>query len=216
MSLITTYDVVTQTKACVTCKERKSLSEFYYQQRGAGQVTSRCKNCMIGNPNRKDRPKLYDAAMQTKKCSECHQVQHVSFFYAKEKGAGGITSSCKKCTCGPVARRHKQRANPMLRVLTAAARRASIKKISFSLTLQNLPAMPHLCPICEVPLLFHRGVLPKHSRVPYDSPALDRVDNRIGYDVDNVRWLCFECNSRKADDSIAWTIKMLAYMKGQR
>tara|TARA_R110002020_G_scaffold198231_2_gene399472 strand:- start:6901 stop:7320 length:420 start_codon:yes stop_codon:yes gene_type:complete len=74
----------------------------------------------------------------------------------------------------------------MLRLAKARARR---RNIFFDLSLNDIKINRH-CPILGIP--FEVG-----SKNWHNSPSLDRIDNRRGYEPDNVIVVCMMANSIK-------------------
>lgn len=78
---------------------------------------------------------------------------------------------------------------------TARGRWASKKNISktkgieFNLPIEFFENIPSHCPQC--------GKMPGPGRM--NSLSVDRLDPKLGYVVNNVEWICGECNSRKRD-----------------
>lgn len=56
----------------------------------------------------------------------------------------------------------------------------------------ELPEIPESCPLCD------RAMEPGgDSR--NNSPSLDRILPQLGYVIDNVWWICHDCNRQKSD-----------------
>jgi len=85
--------------------------------------------------------------------------------------------------CNPQSRDYKL---SMLRIAKARARR---RNIFFELSLENIE-IGAKCPILGIP--FEVGSVNWQS-----SPSLDRIDNRRGYEPDNVIVVCMMANSIK-------------------
>lgn len=65
------------------------------------------------------------------------------------------------------------------------------------------------CPVCRKK--FNLGGRDPERGVK-DSPTLDRIDNKRGYELDNVAVICYDCNSRKSDASITDVVAIVEYM----
>jgi hypothetical protein len=55
------------------------------------------------------------------------------------------------------------------------------------------------CPVCLKTMNYGRGYNKTYNEVRgiVCRPSLDRIDNNIGYEPDNVRVICFDCNTEK-------------------
>ncbi|MFA6198972.1 MAG: hypothetical protein WC679_01035 [Bacteroidales bacterium] len=77
--------------------------------------------------------------------------------------------------------------------------KASAKKrnIPFSLTVAQLYELsfPITCPILNIPLRFNRGKLEDNSY------SIDRVDNSLGYEIDNIIVISYKANRLKNNAS---------------
>jgi hypothetical protein len=76
----------------------------------------------------------------------------------------------------------------------ASARKAARKKgILFDLPCSTeLPPIPMACPLCDRPMT-------PGGDSRNDSPSLDRILPQLGYVLENVWWICHDCNRQKAD-----------------
>lgn len=83
-------------------------------------------------------------------------------------------------------------------MLSGAKCRAKRKGIVFDLKLEDIPEVPVICPILEIPLKVHEGVSGWHD----DSPSLDRITNDKGYIKDNVRIISNRANRLRCDASL--------------
>lgn len=90
-------------------------------------------------------------------------------------------------TRGLNATRYRQQA------LNNAKARAKKRRVTFSLTLDNLPLIPPTCPVLGLPLGISRG---KQGPSP-KSPSLDCIIPEYGYHPDNVIWVSSRANSIK-------------------
>jgi hypothetical protein len=120
--------------------------------------------------------------MAIKTCTCCDEPKDEKEFYSKGKSKSGKTrreSVCKICS---KVYRKVIRAKPESRYVDfkrSAKRRNLSFELSFEefLTFENKP-----CRYCG------QGVYPM---------SLDRIDNDLGYVIDNVDSCCFRCNSLK-------------------
>jgi hypothetical protein len=95
------------------------------------------------------------------------------------------------------------------KTLHGAKRRAMQKGMEFSLTLENCPRIPEVCPVLVIPLEFKKKT-GKEFRCP-GTPSLDRVDNTKGYTPDNVMWISWRANSLKKDATPQELAKLAAF-----
>lgn len=93
----------------------------------------------------------------------------------------------------------------------AAKRRAKNSGLEFTLTQNDIPVIPVLCPVLLIPLIIKSG-----SCGPgVNSPTLDRIDNSKGYVPDNIAIISWKANSHKGDLNIVQIERLLNYAKGQ-
>lgn len=103
-----------------------------------------------------------------------------------------------------------RRRNPKWYLRWSALRRAKKKNIEFSLTLEDIPEIPDICPIALIPLFIKEY---DGGKGPCDnSPTLDRKDTHKGYVPGNVRVISFRANRWKADMVTADVERLLEYM----
>lgn len=108
--------------------------------------------------------------------------------------------------------REWRRNNPDYMLHHHAKRRAERDGTEFSITREDIPAIPDICPIALIPIHFKE--IP--SKGPSDnSPTLDRIDPNRGYTKDNIRILSHKANRWKSNMTIEDVERILAYMKGQ-
>lgn len=99
--------------------------------------------------------------------------------------------------------------NPKYMLVHAASRRAKRDGIECTLTLENCPDIPEICPITLIPL-FRRN---DGKMGPCDnSPTLDRVNPNLGYTPDNVRVISHKGNRWKNDMTVTDIKRLLDYV----
>lgn len=85
-------------------------------------------------------------------------------------------------------------------------RRADQKKIQFSLTKGEFSSLINQnCTYCGGPPTRHH--FSKGSATPYICNGVDRVDNAVGYTIDNSVPCCGTCNRMKSDMSVESFLK---------
>jgi len=115
--------------------------------------------------------------MADKKCKSCGQQKDIESFY--KRGSGKRRALCVICY---KKRKRLLESKPELRFKTYR-RSAKRRNISFDLTLSQFKKFEdEPCRYCG------QKVHPI---------SLDRIDNDIGYTIDNVDSCCFSCNSLK-------------------
>lgn len=86
------------------------------------------------------------------------------------------------------------REHPEVKALTRARQRAKKKGVPFSLTKQDIPPIPEVCPVLGIPL---RST--KTRGGDGNSPALDRIKPALGYVPGNIQWISAKANMIKSD-----------------
>jgi hypothetical protein len=86
--------------------------------------------------------------------------------------------------------------------------KASAKKrnIEFNLSVTDMYHLeyPLTCPILGIPMVFNRG------KVQDNSYSIDRIDNTIGYQLDNIQIISYRANILKNNASAA-ELRMLSH-----
>lgn len=72
------------------------------------------------------------------------------------------------------------------------AKTLHLNKISGDLIKQEDIILPHKCPLTEIPLNYH------NTKMSFNSPSLDRIDNTKNYLVDNIQVISILGNSMKS------------------
>ena len=100
--------------------------------------------------------------------------------------------------------------NPKYMLHISAKRRALKDNIVFSITIEDVPDIPDICPITSIPIHTRND----GTKGPCDnSPSLDRIDNTLGYVKDNIRVISYKGNRWKSNMSIQDVENLLQYMK---
>lgn len=95
------------------------------------------------------------------------------------------------------------RRNHARNIIAAARARARRSGAPFSLTLDNLPEVPDVCPILGIELRVSDGA-PRST-----SPSLDRKDPALGYVPGNIWWISHQANTMKSSAD-AMTLRRFA------
>ena len=129
-----------------------------------------------------------------KKCTRCEKDRSIEYFYPKNKEKGYFHPYCKPCSREYVKRFATDENRAKWRVLSrtlkprysATKRSANSRKIEFLLTLQEYEVLIEgkSCHYCS-------------GKLPETRGGLDRMNNSIGYTLDNCVPCCVECNRIK-------------------
>lgn len=93
----------------------------------------------------------------------------------------------------------------ILKMLTAAKKRAEKKKIEFDLEIKDIE-IPRFCPILGIPLY--------SSKLNADcSPSIDRIDNTKGYTKVNIQVISTRANRIKNDSTFEEIEKLYLFLK---
>jgi hypothetical protein len=94
----------------------------------------------------------------------------------------------------------------VLWLLASAKVRARKSGMEFDAALYALcEKVPSQCPCCGTAFVYT-------GRHETRAPSIDRVNNDLGYTFDNVRIICYRCNTLKSDASAGEVRAILAYM----
>jgi len=108
--------------------------------------------------------------------------------------------------------REWRKRNPEYMLHHSAKRRSKIKGIEFDITRKDIPNIPDICPIAQIPI-FPRN---DGKQGPCDnSPSLDRVDINKGYVKGNIRVLSHKGNRLKSNMTIEDLERIISYIKGE-
>lgn len=147
------------------------------------------------------------------RCPKCGETKSASEFYKNKSRWCGVTCWCKRCHLDDQAKRHSknpekyrnQRINdPRMNMLTGAKRRAMLKGIEFSITINDI-VVPAVCPVLGIPLVVNENSAKENS------PTLDRVDVSKGYVAGNIFVISARANRLKNDASLDEMRAVIAY-----
>jgi hypothetical protein len=110
----------------------------------------------------------------------------------------------------PIEQRRKWRKSwhdrhPEATRLDGAKQRAKEKGLEFNITEDDY-SIPKFCPVLNIPII--QG----QNRPTDNSPALDRIDNSLGYVKGNVRIISNRANELKNDATLDEVIAIAVYM----
>lgn len=93
----------------------------------------------------------------------------------------------------------------------SAKRRAKEKGLEFSISKEDVPDIPELCPLVGIPIKFrdYNG-----GKGPTDgSPSLDRIDSTKGYIPGNLAVLSHKGNRMKADLTVEDCLRIKTFIE---
>jgi hypothetical protein len=142
-----------------------------------------------------------------KECTTCKKRKPRSDFNNYTRGPDGKQYSCRECQ-KKYKEINKLRTKIMMRKLvertyfrhwstgTINSHRYRNCKVDINLDdLENLAKSSTHCKICGVKLSWEYGN--KKARPIPSSPTLDRIDNDLNLNINNVQIICHDCNSTK-------------------
>ena len=140
------------------------------------------------------------------KCAYCDKKFEykggLSHFNRSKKHYCSITCLCES------NRKYKEyhsKKNKRYKMLLNVKKRAKDKGLEFNLTLDDIPEIPKVCPVLNIPIIENKG---EHK--PSDnSPSIDRIDSKKGYIKGNIRIISNRANRIKADATIEELRKVL-------
>jgi hypothetical protein len=105
----------------------------------------------------------------------------------------------------------KKPVNRMTTLCYQARKRSISKGFEYDEGLKDLLRKdpPMICSCCNAPLDYELGKGRRNKK----SPSLDRLDNSIGYTVDNTRVVCLRCNELKYNGTLDEFRTIVAYME---
>tara|TARA_R110002167_G_C12468969_1_gene633440 strand:- start:26 stop:400 length:375 start_codon:yes stop_codon:yes gene_type:complete len=105
-------------------------------------------------------------------------------------------------------RREKHKKTPQIRMRNDARERAIKKGIDFQIpSYKDIPAIPDLCPVLQIPLFIVGWVATDNS------PTLDRLDNNLGYIKSNIHIISRKANQMKSNANFKEIEMLYEFMK---
>lgn len=142
------------------------------------------------------------AKKKQKVCPGCGQLKLLGEFHRARKTPDGYRYECKSCVKANTNNEAKREYNrqwrsthPERAMLNAARARARASGLAFNIEVSDI-VIPDICPALGIPIF--RG-----ERSNPNSPALDRVNNHLGYVKGNVVVVSHRANTIKRDASVA-------------
>ncbi len=178
-----------RSRKCTRCNLIKSKIEFY-------RLASQCKMCMKENAkNLREERNTQNAPIPVSKiCVRCLTDKPANMFYCRKRTHDGLDSSCKSCL-------NTERAF-FTQVLNAAR---SSAKMRLRIDERNGNKMRGVCTLTNEELrnllLVQQqwrcaisGMIMSMDSWAMNRASLDRVDQSKGYELGNVRFVCFMFN----------------------
>ena len=91
--------------------------------------------------------------------------------------------------------------NPKAFILYRVRGNAKVRGLECTLEIEDIPDIPEFCPILPWIQIRYRIGSGKRRKDYWDSPSLDRINNKVGYVKGNVRIISFRANIIKSDAS---------------
>lgn len=105
-----------------------------------------------------------------------------------------------KCLCesNRIYAEYHNKSNKRYKIWCNLKKRAKLKGFDFDLELEDIPQIPSICPVLNIPIIINEG-----NHQPTDnSPSVDRIDSTKGYIKGNIRIISNRANRIKADATI--------------
>jgi 5-methylcytosine-specific restriction endonuclease McrA len=184
-------------KICPRCKVLKTLEAFYSSEKYDGGYSTYCKECVsIANKASRnpERDKKYAAG-------RLRWYQH-----NKDRVRATVQARKERIQATDPAKWRALRFFDGNRVGIASD--VTLEYIA------NLFRTVTHCQCCEKPLVLqYEQRETREYRSNPDVPSVDRVNNDKGYSRSNIAIICWECNFRKTDLTLADLERMIGYVK---
>lgn len=178
-------------KTCKTCSKTKDHSDFYKH------------------------PKTRDRLQQS--CKSCSHFKR-SAYGRTPSGKAVIAAACKRPLriAASLRRQRESRSSVLVRaahMLSNAKSSAKRAGVAFDLTLDFLveKLTPMKCEATRLPFDWSKSQL---GRVNPRTPSMDRVDEKGGYTMNNVRVVCWQYNLARNTYGDAMLMEMAVAMVG--
>ena len=103
--------------------------------------------------------------------------------------------------------RNNRRSNPKQTLFKRAKDRAAKKGFVFTITLNDVPDIPDVCPVFGFKLEFGS----RENR--FSSPSLDRIDNTKGYVPGNLQVISYRANQLKSNGTLEEFRQLVVYLE---
>ena len=155
----------------------------------------------------------YNPAANTKLCSKCKIEKHLSCFSGNVTESDGFSHSCKDCTNVRNHKYYKRHKKKLIKKqiirdkslngrYSACKYTAKRKGVAFCLTKMQFEQLTsRTCYYCDN---FSTG---------HEYCGIDRINNDVGYIMDNCVSCCFRCNDIKSNYSLIELKECLEILK---
>lgn len=131
-----------------------------------------------------------------KTCRACGDEKDEDSFTSDRTRKDGRHPYCRACSNSRQRTEYRKGTSRWRSVaLSNAKRRADEKGIEFSLTADDL-TIPDTCPILGIPIFFGK------KKYLNNSPAIDRINNELGYVKGNIIVISWRANRIKSDATL--------------
>jgi len=146
-----------------------------------------------------------------KLCRKCNILKDESLFTVRNRNKDGLDSYCKECNKAyriqyvsnkiyknkrNIKEKLRRKKNPIKHLLAQAKKRAKDSNIEFNLLEKDI-IIPKMCPILNIPLFI------SDNKASDNSISIDRINNDIGYIIDNILILSWRANRIKSTASLS-------------
>ena len=140
------------------------------------------------------------------KCDYCNkQFEYkggLSHFNRSKKHYCSITCLCES---NRIYKEYHSKKNKRYKMLLSVKKRAKDKGLEFNLTLDDIPEIPKVCPVLNIPIIENKG----ENKPSDNSPSIDRIDSKKGYIKGNIRIISNRANRIKSDATVEELRKVL-------
>ncbi|UHX60313.1 restriction endonuclease [Ralstonia phage vRsoP-WM2] len=133
-------------------------------------------------------------------CKRCGECKPFSDFHKAPAGKFKLQSYCKQC-------KKEYTRDTGANILPSIRQRARKQGVPFSLTKENPPPIPEVCPVLGIPLRRTLGFADDNS------PSLDRLIPELGYVPGNVEWMSYRANRIKNDSTYEELERVTAWVR---
>ena len=194
-----TQDPNVNNKICNICNIDKPIKYFHKTYSNRDGYNNSCRPCFATrrNANYQLNKLKIKPVLDRKTCPECHIEKDPGHYFNKKVGAkDGYDWRCKECERQAAARRRAE--YPEWDMFHGAKKRAKKDKLPFSILKENISAIwpkDNRCVYCLS--IMTRAV--GHPSAGTHSPSLDKIIPYLGYVPNNIRIICYSCNTAKGD-----------------
>ena len=149
-------------------------------------------------------------------CSKCHIKKPINQFCHSKNRYDSVGVYCKECVKKDyllnrkkIMKKHKEYYNSLGGLFASIKGSAKQRKIFFNLTKKEFVKwyriQSKVCVYCKRNV---KQVIHEHKGF-FKRLTIDRIDNKLGYQLDNIVLCCFKCNTIKGNDLDYKTMKKI-------